>query len=329
MRISPAAEAQLATIGWLQAVLAARGTDHWVFGGWAVELHLGRTSRDHADVDVAIWAADRAAVEALLFDGGWAHTPEAGEDGYTAYTRGGVRVELAFLERAGDGTVYTPLANGRGSWPAGSFGDEEGEVDGVRSRVVGLASLVEDKSGPRADPVALAKDRADVGLLTAELVSVQEGSAGSIVRPGGTTMRIQEILSSKGFDVVHARPDSSVGDLVILLREHNLGAVVVSPDGRQVTGIVSERDVVRHLDDESDLLSRPLSAIMTTEVRCCTGSDTVEDLMGVMTERRIRHLPVVDESNALVGIVSIGDLVKWQISQLQFERDQLQEYVAG
>ena len=142
-------------------------------------------------------------------------------------------------------------------------------------------------------------------------------------------MRIAEILSGKGFAVVHAPPDSSVGDLVMLLRKHNLGAVVVSPDGRRVVGIVSERDVVRHLDDESDLLSRPLSSIMTTEVRCCTPSDTVADLMSLMTERRIRHVPVVDASDALVGIVSIGDLVKSQISQLQFERDQLQEYVSG
>ena len=142
-------------------------------------------------------------------------------------------------------------------------------------------------------------------------------------------MRIQEILSSKGFDVVHAPPDASVRDLVVLLREHNLGAVVVSPDGRQVAGIVSERDVVRHLDEDPDLLSRPLSSIMTEVVCSCVPSDSVESVMGLMTERRVRHVPVLDQSSALVGIVSIGDLVKWQISQLQFERDQLEGYVSG
>ena len=144
-------------------------------------------------------------------------------------------------------------------------------------------------------------------------------------------MRIQEILSGKGFDVVHAPPDSSVGELVALLREHNLGAVVVSPDGRHVAGIVSERDVVRHLGEEPDLLGRPVSAIMTAgpDVCSCAATDSVASVMAVMTDRRVRHVPVLDRAETLVGIVSIGDLVKWQISQLEFERDQLQDYVLG
>jgi CBS domain-containing protein len=141
-------------------------------------------------------------------------------------------------------------------------------------------------------------------------------------------MRIQEILGGKGFDVVHAPPDSTVGDLVVLLRDHNLGAVVVSPDGRHVAGIVSERDVVRHAD-EAGLLSRPVSSIMTGLVCSCKAADSVESVMTVMTERRVRHVPVLDDHDVLVGIVSIGDLVKSQISQLQFERDQLQDYVRG
>jgi CBS domain-containing protein len=144
-------------------------------------------------------------------------------------------------------------------------------------------------------------------------------------------MRIQEILGSKGFDVVHAPPGSSVGDLVVLLRERNLGAVVVSPDGRHVEGIVSERDVVRHLGEDPDLLDRPVSAIMTggAEVCTCSASDTVASVMALMTERRVRHVPVLDRSGTLAGIVSIGDLVKSQIAELQFERDQLEGYVRG
>ena len=142
-------------------------------------------------------------------------------------------------------------------------------------------------------------------------------------------MRIREILSSKGFDVVHAPPGSSVRDLVVLLRKRNLGAVVVSPDGRRVAGIVSERDVVRRLDEDPGLLDRPVSAIMTGLVCSCTPSDSVEAVMALMTEQRVRHVPVLDEAQLLVGIVSIGDLVKWQISQLQFERDQLQGYVSS
>ncbi len=140
-------------------------------------------------------------------------------------------------------------------------------------------------------------------------------------------MRIREILTSKGFDVVHAPPGASIRDLVVLLKEHNLGAVVVSPDGRHVVGIVSERDVVRHLDEDPDLLQRPLSSIMTALVCSCSASDSVASVMGLMTERRVRHVPVLDDADLLVGIVSIGDLVKWQISQLEFERDQLQDYV--
>ena len=141
-------------------------------------------------------------------------------------------------------------------------------------------------------------------------------------------MQIREILTHKGFDVVHAPPDATVADLVTLLREHNLGAVVVSADGDAVAGIVSERDVVRHLDDP-DLLGRPVSAIMTSLVCSCAPSDTVESVMTLMTERRVRHVPVVSPTGTLAGIVSIGDVVKSQLAELQFERDQLQTYVSG
>lgn len=142
-------------------------------------------------------------------------------------------------------------------------------------------------------------------------------------------MRIHDILSSKGFDVVHVGPESSVSDLVTLLREHNLGAVVVSTDGRAIAGIVSERDVIRQLAEGPEFLSQPVSSIMTPEVHTCSLDDSVETLMSAMTDRRIRHFPVVNERGELAGIVSIGDLVKSQIAQLEFERDQLEGYVSG
>lgn len=142
-------------------------------------------------------------------------------------------------------------------------------------------------------------------------------------------MRIHDILTAKGSDVVVVSPESSVGELVAVLREHNLGAVVVSTDGRTIAGIVSERDVIRRLASGTDFLGGPVADIMTTEVARCTGDDTVEALMNQMTDRRIRHLPVVDDRDQLTGIVSIGDLVKSQIAQLQFERDQLEGYVSG
>ncbi len=94
------------------------------------------------------------------------HAAEPDEDGYTGYERRDIRLELAFLARDEAGTVYTPLVEGRGDWPAGSFGDAQAEVDGVQARVVGLASLIKDKAGPRHEPAVVAKDRADVALLT-------------------------------------------------------------------------------------------------------------------------------------------------------------------
>ena len=142
-------------------------------------------------------------------------------------------------------------------------------------------------------------------------------------------MRIADILSTKGTDVVHIGPDAPVRALVDLLREHNLGAVVVSGDGRGIAGIVSERDVVRRLADGADVLEQPVRALMSTDVHRATRADTVQSVMATMTAQRVRHVPVVDDHDRLVGIVSIGDLVKSQISELEFERDQLEGYVSG
>jgi CBS domain-containing protein len=142
-------------------------------------------------------------------------------------------------------------------------------------------------------------------------------------------MHIRDILTNKGFDVIVIDPSASVTQLVAMLREHNLGAVVVSRDGRTVDGIVTERDVVRRLADGADFLSAPVSAIMSADVHTCTFDDTVQSLMTTMTNERIRHLPVVDEKQRLGGIVSIGDIVKSHIDQIEFERDQLEGYVRG
>jgi CBS domain-containing protein len=142
-------------------------------------------------------------------------------------------------------------------------------------------------------------------------------------------MHIRDILINKGFDVVVIDPSESVTTLVAILRDHNLGAVVVSADGRTVDGIVTERDVVRRLADGPDFLSSPVSDIMTSEVHTCTLDDSVQSLMNTMTNERIRHLPVLDDDQKLGGIVSIGDIVKSHISEVEFERDQLEGYVHG
>jgi CBS domain-containing protein len=140
-------------------------------------------------------------------------------------------------------------------------------------------------------------------------------------------MRISDVLSSKPSGaVVTIGPDASVRDLLALLAEHNIGAVVVSGDGASVDGIVSERDVVRRLHDDESVLDGPVSGIMTSDVEVTDPHTPVDDLRRVMTERRIRHVPVVRDGR-LAGIISIGDVVKSSLDQLQFERDQLDSYV--
>jgi CBS domain-containing protein len=141
-------------------------------------------------------------------------------------------------------------------------------------------------------------------------------------------MRINDILHVKGAGVVTIAPNASVRDLVSLLAEHNVGALVVSQDGQAVEGIVSERDVVRRLQSDPQVLDATVDAIMTSEVASCDPHDSVDVLMRLMTDRRIRHVPVVTDG-VLHGIVSIGDVVKSRIGELEFERDQLNNYVAN
>ena len=141
-------------------------------------------------------------------------------------------------------------------------------------------------------------------------------------------MRIADVLRNKGAAVATITPETSVSGLLNELAVHNIGAmVVVSSDG--LVGIVSERDVVRRLHlGGAGLLQLRVSDIMSTSVTTCGPTDKIEDLARIMTERRFRHMPVV-EHETLIGIVSIGDLVKARIDLLEAEREQLQSYIAG
>lgn len=140
-------------------------------------------------------------------------------------------------------------------------------------------------------------------------------------------MRIRDVVAAKAQQtVITVSPSATVRELLALLAEHNVGALVVSGDGGTVDGIVSERDVVRRLHSNPELLGASVESIMTTDVHTCTPDDRLDELMSVMTEWRIRHVPVC-EGSALVGIISIGDVVKHKIDSLQFERDQLDSYV--
>lgn len=141
-------------------------------------------------------------------------------------------------------------------------------------------------------------------------------------------MRIADVLKNKGADVVTVGPSATVTELIAALAERNVGALPVV-DGGSLVGIVSERDVVRRLHaGGASVLAATVAEIMTTGVITCAPGDDAADLAGVMTRRRFRHLPVVVDGQ-LVGIVSIGDLVKARIDLLESEREQLQSYIAG
>lgn len=142
-------------------------------------------------------------------------------------------------------------------------------------------------------------------------------------------MDVATILKRKGSAVLTVAPDTSIAAVVKILREKRIGVVVVSDDGKRVQGILSERDVVRWLaDDGAGMLERPARDLMTREVRVCRPQDQIAGLMEQMSTHRIRHLPVV-ENGALGGMISIGDVVKYRLEEIEFEAEALKQYVAN
>jgi CBS domain-containing protein len=141
-------------------------------------------------------------------------------------------------------------------------------------------------------------------------------------------MNVQSILQAKGSDVATIIKEASLADASAQLRDRGVGALVVSDDGRHIEGIVSERDVVRALAAHgAGALGRSVSSVMSTDVVTCSAGDSVEELMVSMTQRRIRHLPVIDADALLSGIVSIGDVVKARLGQLETENQALFDYI--
>jgi CBS domain-containing protein len=142
-------------------------------------------------------------------------------------------------------------------------------------------------------------------------------------------MQVAKILARKGADVFTIEPDATVAVAVAVLGERHVGALIVSSDGTTVAGIVSERDVVRRLAELGPaVLDQPVSAVMTAEVVTCTPAATTEELMGVVTERRIRHVPVL-EDDRLTGLVSIGDVVAARVRELEEEAQLLHDYISA
>jgi CBS domain-containing protein len=142
-------------------------------------------------------------------------------------------------------------------------------------------------------------------------------------------MNVETILRTKGSGVATIRPDETVGAAVSELISRNIGALVVSQDGEIVDGIISERDIVLGLADHgAALLSLNVAAMMTRRVVTCRLSDSVDQLMAEMTNRRIRHFPVVEDGR-LRGIVSIGDVVKSRLDEVEYEASSLRSFIAG
>jgi CBS domain-containing protein len=142
-------------------------------------------------------------------------------------------------------------------------------------------------------------------------------------------MNVEAILRNKGRSVTTVAPDARIATAVALLRRHAVGALVVSRDGAAVAGIISERDVVTALADHgAATLEFTVADLMSRQVITCRREDSVADLAALMTERRIRHLPVVDRG-ALAGIVSIGDVVKHRIDEVEGEASSMREFIAN
>jgi len=141
-----------------------------------------------------------------------------------------------------------------------------------------------------------------------------------------TTMTVRAILDTKGHDILSVAPEARLSAAIKLLAERRIGAVLVMSSER-IEGILSERDIVRVLAERgAAVLEEPVSAVMTRKVISCKQSDTVAALMEMMTSGKFRHLPVVD-SDKVVGLISIGDIVKWRVKEYESEQEALQNYI--
>lgn len=142
-------------------------------------------------------------------------------------------------------------------------------------------------------------------------------------------MRVKDVLAHKGAAVATIEPGATVAEVVAALAQHGIGALVVSSDGHRVEGIISERDVVRALNSVgADLLGRAVREVMTADVHTCVPTDEVRSLARTMTDKRVRHMPVVVDG-ALAGIVAIGDVVKSRVDELETEHDQMVGYISS
>jgi CBS domain-containing protein len=143
-------------------------------------------------------------------------------------------------------------------------------------------------------------------------------------------MNVESILAGKGRLVRTITPDTPIDEAVQRMRSERVGALVVSQDGERIAGIISDRGIIEAIADRgTGVMNEPVASVMTREVFTCSASDEVSAIMATMTNRRIRHIPVVTGEALLCGIISIGDVVKHRIDEIQFEAEAMREYIAG
>jgi len=141
-------------------------------------------------------------------------------------------------------------------------------------------------------------------------------------------MTVKLILERKGYDVFSTTPETTLADAIVMLAKHKIGAIVVCDEKKAIKGILSERDVVRALaTDGADALWKPISETMTMKVSVCSERHTINQVMEMMTRGRFRHLPV-EKDGRLHGIVSIGDVVKLRIEEVERESEEIRTYIA-
>ncbi len=139
-------------------------------------------------------------------------------------------------------------------------------------------------------------------------------------------MKVSRILSTKRRDIITIRPDQTIREALVLLHQHNIGVLVILDEAGSLSGILSERDIVRFAIEDENLFARPVSDVMTKQVITGLPQDEIAQVIHTMTERRFRHLPIVDEGK-LIGIISIGDIIKAQRDEYLGEIDTLETQI--
>ncbi len=145
-----------------------------------------------------------------------------------------------------------------------------------------------------------------------------------------TISTVADLLTKKGNKIISVNTDNTIDQVINILTENRIGAVLVTADNGDLIGILSERDIIRRMDKEADnISSQTVKDLMTKNVVTCTPADPLNDILQKMTDGRFRHVPVVDDSNTLKGIVTIGDVVHYRLNELEYEALRMKQMIVG